>query len=882
MKKLSTLFSCIVFIGVNMNAYSQLTGTKTIPGDYATIAAAITDLNSQGVGTGGVTFDVAAGHTEVASNLVIQMITNPPTSGNQVVFQKSGVGPNPLISAAPGIGPTMDAVVKLVGADYVTIDRIDLVDPVSNTGDAMMEWGYVLLRRDSTDGSQHNTIRNCNINLQKINTESIGIYFWNRTLAGNLADSGGPSGLNSYNILYGNNISDVDKGIMLESASNDRDIDNQVGVVGQSPNMITNFGGSIVSAVSADGIRCEGQINVKINNNIINGGAGTGGSSAVFGIIATLFGSSANLTNYEISYNTITIQGGPTSQASYGIRALATGDTVRIHHNTVENCNIVQNTAQYRGISHDPTGNTNVAYMHDNIVRNNTFLGTGTMTLLGFEGGTLSGYIYNNEVYGNQKTGASGSIFCLKAANGSVNCYSNLVHDNSIPSSSGSSASIVYGYHNSDSDPATEIVYDNKFYNLSVGGSGTSSSNGVIGIRSTSDPLTNKDFHHNEIYGLTSIGGSSASGGVAGIWSTQGTSVDIHENKIYDLSNSGATGTTSGIWISGALGTTVHSVDGNLIFDLKAPNSGNANAVMGFNSTLSAANSSIAFRDNSIHLTASGGSTFGSSGVSVVGSATATTATLTMQNNSIMNLSTPGSASGNVVAYRRSNANLANYGASSDFNNFYAGTPAANRLIFFDGINSDQTIADYKPRVDPRDANSVSTLRKTLNLAVNFEACNETDTIAAVIRSSVVPYNVIDSTVGLGGEGIKHVFEIDNAQDSVNYYVVVRHRNSIETWSKSGGSMFTGGVLNYSFTTAASQAFGNNMVLVGSMYSLFTGDVQQDGSVDLSDIVAIFNDAGQFATGYVVTDLNCDDFVDLTDIVFAFNNSSQFVTVIRP
>lgn len=44
--------------------YSQLTGIKTIPGNYATISSAVADLNIQGVGPGGVTFNVAAGYLE--------------------------------------------------------------------------------------------------------------------------------------------------------------------------------------------------------------------------------------------------------------------------------------------------------------------------------------------------------------------------------------------------------------------------------------------------------------------------------------------------------------------------------------------------------------------------------------------------------------------------------------------------------------------------------------------------------------------------------------------------------------------------------------------------------------------------------------------------
>ncbi|HET9504019.1 MAG TPA: hypothetical protein VFO93_10785 [Hymenobacter sp.] len=50
------------------SAWAQLTGTKTVPGSYPTLAAAIAALNAQGVGmgAGGITFNVAAGYAERA------------------------------------------------------------------------------------------------------------------------------------------------------------------------------------------------------------------------------------------------------------------------------------------------------------------------------------------------------------------------------------------------------------------------------------------------------------------------------------------------------------------------------------------------------------------------------------------------------------------------------------------------------------------------------------------------------------------------------------------------------------------------------------------------------------------------------------------------
>ncbi len=51
---------------------------------------------------------------------------------------------------------------------------------------------------------------------------------------------------------------------------------------------------------------------------------------------------------------------------------------------------------------------------------------------------------------------------------------------------------------------------------------------------------------------------------------------------------------------------------------------------------------------------------------------------------------------------------MANYGSVSNNNDFYAGTPGAARLIFFDGTNSDQTLAAYQTRVATRDSASVT------------------------------------------------------------------------------------------------------------------------------------------------------------------------------
>jgi hypothetical protein len=118
------------------------------------------------------------------------------------------------------------------------------------------------------------------------------------------------------------------------------------------------------------------------------------------------------------------------------------------------------------------------------------------------------------------------------------------------------------------------------------------------------------------------------------------------------------------------------------------------------------------------------------------------------------------------------------------------------------------------------------------------------------------------------------------------YYIQTKHRNSIETWSRAGGEVYTVGVtLNYSFTSSAVQAFGNNLIQVDASpvrYAVYAADVNQDGTVDLTDGGLIDNDISNFISGYVPSDANGDGVVDIADAVLADNNGFNFVSKITP
>ena len=72
------------------------------------------------------------------------------------------------------------------------------------------------------------------------------------------------------------------------------------------------------------------------------------------------------------------------------------------------------------------------------------------------------------------------------------------------------------------------------------------------------------------------------------------------------------------------------------------------------------------------------------------------------------------------------------------------------------------------------------------------------------------------------------------------------------------------------------------MILKGFKFCIYSGDVNLDGTIDISDGSLIDNDASNFASGYVPTDINGDGIVDLADAVFADNNGYNFVTRLVP
>ena len=162
----------------------------------------------------------------------------------------------------------------------------------------------------------------------------------------------------------------------------------------------------------------------------------------------------------------------------------------------------------------------------------------------------------------------------------------------------------------------------------------------------------------------------------------------------------------------------------------------------------------------------------------------------------------------------------------------------------------------------------------------------EPDTVTIELRNYNSPYTLVGSRTGILNSAGVGKFSFPTAYnnlafENMGYYIVIKHRNSIETWGKDYWGFFEF-VLNCDMTSSQSMAYGSNLVQTGTKWCIYSGDVNQDGLVNLPDLIAMDNDNANYLSGYVSTDLTGDGIVDLSDLIIAENNSANYVIKVVP
>lgn len=113
----------------------------------------------------------------------------------------------------------------------------------------------------------------------------------------------------------------------------------------------------------------------------------------------------------------------------------------------------------------------------------------------------------------------------------------------------------------------------------------------------------------------------------------------------------------------------------------------------------------------------------------------------------------------------------------------------------------------------------------------------------------------------------------------------MKHRNSIETWNAAPPAFSNSTPVSYNLSSSITQAYGSNLKQLTSLvpkFAVYSGDENQNGIINLSDVVNVSNEASSFTSGYVSSDMNGDNITDLSDLVLTSNNASAFVNNLTP
>jgi len=726
---------------VNNESLVPLVGTYNIPGDYTDLAAAIADLNTQGVG-GAVTLNLVAGNpqTAPAGGYVIggtgSLVLTTTNSTNTVTIQGNGntiTAPTPQTS-----GALTDAIFKLIGADWITISGFSMTENAANTTTTagtnnMTEFGVALFYVTTTDGAQNNTITGNTIDLNRTYQNTFGLYSnstHSSTSITTSATATGAAGSNAPLTVTGNNITDVNMGIVIVGPTAAADNNDGITIGGSAPNAntLTNFGttatfsGYLNVSGTVNGILVRNSKNFNISFNGITSSVGGVTAGTLNGIQIPAFSNAptGTFTN-NINNNTISLQSGLIAGAINGINVPGTSATVtsalNINNNNFTALNhTVAGTGTIQGIvnvgstagplTHSISGNT-----YTNISTNTT----GSFTFIGNSWARPTngvGNINNNSIVtAFNKTGAGNTVTLYTSNSTSGPTISEINNNNNFSNITVTGATTIAGWRSTDGGSPVKTVTGNTFSNwtggtsqltglaVSFSSSATVISNTVsnfncactiVGFESSSGTQT---WSQNTVNSLTGTG----TGSVTGILNSGGTTQTFLKNKVYGISNTNAGGLASGITVSA--GTTIN-LQNNIVGDITAPNLNATNSLFGINIS---GGTTVTADFNTVYLNASSvGTNFGSSALNA-----SSTPNVTLRNNVLVNTST-AAGTGFTVAYRRSSTTLTTYNAASNNNDFYAGTPSAANLIFYDGTNSDQTIGAYKTRVASRDSASFS------------------------------------------------------------------------------------------------------------------------------------------------------------------------------
>ncbi|MBL7771232.1 MAG: hypothetical protein JNM95_00060 [Chitinophagaceae bacterium] len=158
---------------------------------------------------------------------------------------------------------------------------------------------------------------------------------------------------------------------------------------------------------------------------------------------------------------------------------------------------------------------------------------------------------------------------------------------------------------------------------------------------------------------------------------------------------------------------------------------------------------------------------------------------------------------------------------------------------------------------------------------------NDCDSLGIELHEANSPFNVLFTKNALLHTNGQALVQFDNAITG-SYYLVVKSRNGLETWS-ANPITFTAGTMTYDFTDDANKAYSSNQTLVApGTWAMYSGDINQDGAIDGFDYLFIEPDIILGNSGYLNSDLNGDGVVDAYDFLVLDPNITEGISASTP
>ncbi|MFO7723576.1 MAG: hypothetical protein R6V49_10185 [Bacteroidales bacterium] len=466
MKSLFTFF--ILSWSSLLLSAQPLTGIKTIPGDYANLQVAIDTLNAKGVGTGGVTFQVAAGQVfSLTANPNALQINVTGTAANPIIFEKSGAGNNPRLQITGGPSTT-DAGVYINGGDYITFNGIDILAQGSTSAN-YLEYG-VYLNGMATNGARHNTFKNMTIRMSQQYTGAYGIH------ASSTATSA--AGSNSWNTIQNVTVKNAIRAIWFTGVVGFEDIANNLQGV-----TVDSIG---VSGNTAYGIHMNYQDSIQVTQCLLSHIIG----NSIYGVYVN------NSKNFTLIGDTVRNVANGTTGTVYSIYFPASAGNNLIKGNVVHS-----HTSAGGGINpifRQIGSSTN--HITENLIYNihGSFTGGQIFGIIARDG-TATDYIYRNTVHNLTSAGNLGAIGTLytSAATNTEHIFNNMVYDLKGPTTA--STYMVAGYYFIGG--AVKFYYNTAYMNYTS----TSSTNTSAALYVNPANGTTLDARNNMLVNMTNV-----------------------------------------------------------------------------------------------------------------------------------------------------------------------------------------------------------------------------------------------------------------------------------------------------------------------------------------------------------------------------------------